>query len=123
MVYKKIIYSTVLCLLLTFLFGSIYRPNSSVIFPSIALQLVAFFIMILAAIIVKNILPTNQVLTLLLSFIISYIILIIILWRINAGEFISLIQRIHKDRDFMVVLFPYIYSNILLIVYNLFSKK
>jgi hypothetical protein len=123
MVSKFISYSFCICSILTLIFVNIFRPNSSVFFPSFILQLSAYAIMLICAFIIGKIQISNIILIYIVSFIVSYFLLLLILWRINAGNIFETIIEIHKGKDFMSMLFPFITSNVIILLYIFFSKK
>jgi hypothetical protein len=123
MALKSIGFSFCICILITLIFVNVFRPNSSVFFPSFILQLLAYVIMLICAFIIGRTQISNSILTYTLSFIVSYFLLILILWRINSGNIFETIIEIHKGKDFMLMIFPFISSNILMLLYILFSKK
>jgi len=123
MTLKFIGFSFCICIALTLIFSNIFRPNSSVFFPSFILQLSAYTIMLICALIINKTQISNTILIYTVSFIVSYLLLLIILWRINTGNIFETIIKIHRGKDFMSMLFPFITSNILMLLYILFSKK
>jgi hypothetical protein len=123
MIFKLIGFSFGICIMLTIALANFYRPNSSVVFPSMVLQILAFAIMLVIAFVFKKVIASNTALNYSVSFILSYSLLLLVLWRINAGELVSTIMKIHKGKDFMSMLLPFIVSNISMLIYILFSKK
>jgi hypothetical protein len=123
MTLKLIGFSFIICIVLTLIFSNIFRPHSSVFLPSFVLQLFSYGIMVLCILILNKTHFNKTPFIYILSFILSYITLLFVLWRINGGEFILEITKIHKGKDFMSMLFPYITSNILIVLYILLYKK
>jgi hypothetical protein len=123
MALKFVGYSFCICIILTLVFVNVFRPNSSVFFPSFILQLSAYAIMLVCAFIISKTQISNTITIYTISFIVSYFLLLLILWRINASDFIETIIKLHKGKDFMSMLFPYIASNFLMVLYLLLFKK
>lgn len=123
MTLKFIGFSFCICTVLTLIFVNIFRPNSSVFFPSFVLQLLAYAIMLICAFAISKTHISSTILIYTVSFIVSYFLLLLILWRINAGNIFDTIMKVHQGKDFMSMLLPFIASNILLLLYILISKK
>jgi hypothetical protein len=79
--------------------------------------------MLVCAFIISKTQISNTITIYTISFIVSYFLLLLILWRINASDFIETIIKLHKGKDFMSMLFPYIASNFLMVLYLLLFKK
>jgi hypothetical protein len=122
MALKFIGFSFCICIILTLIFVNVFRPNSSVIFPSFILQLSAYAIMLILTFVISKTQIIKTITIYALSFIVSYLFLLLVLWRINASDFIETIIKLHKGKDFMSTIFPYIISNILMILYLFFLK-
>jgi hypothetical protein len=123
MALKFIGFSFCICIILTLIFVNVFRPNSSVIFPSFILQLSAYAIMLILTFVISKTQIIKTITIYALSFIVSYLFLLLVLWRINASDFIETIIKLHKGKDFMSTIFPYIISNILMILYLFFFKN
>lgn len=123
MTFKLISLSFCICIVITFIFSNVFRPNSSVFLPSIMLQLVGFIIMALCVFMFRKFQFNYKALTYMLSFFLSYLLLLFTLWRINTGDFYTVIVKAHAGKDFMSLLFPYIISNSLAFLYILLWRR
>lgn len=120
---KFISVAFIICITITLILANVVRPNSSVFAPSFVLQLFAYLIMMICAIVVSKTQINNTFSIYLISFITSYFIIQFILSYINSGNLFEIVISINKGKDFMIMLFPFILSNILMGLYILFYKK
>ena len=109
--------SWLLCALLMIILTKIYRPDSDWIFPTFLLQTIASFIMYIIIVLANKLVIERKLVIYSIAFLFSYIILTLILWKINNNEngYLAFLLKIHSSRDFIILLFPYLISHILLI--------
>lgn len=121
--YRNIIISFCLCVVLTFISMSFNRPNSSSFFPAFILEIAAYILMFIIAITTSKIFSLSDAASIVISFLTSYVGLMLILWKINGGDIIELTQKFHSGKDFLGFLLPYILSNIALIIWTIIKRK
>lgn len=122
MIYKILCLAFGLCFLLTFVMLSINRPGSSLFLPSVVLQIFAFLVLILMLFLFEKVLNISQSLNYLVSFISSYFILMIVIWKINDSDLLEFLIKYHKGRDFWSIIVPFIFSNLLMIFIMIIKK-
>ena len=122
MLFRNILLSFCICIVLTSISVGINRPNSSIFIPAFVLLLVAYASMCLVALAMNKILKIDPLWTFTLSFLVSYTVLVLVLWRINGSELRDLIYNIHKGADFRSFLAPLILSNVGIIFWMILKK-
>ncbi len=116
--------STIICFILTIIFMNIYGKNSGFIFPIVLIHLGCSFIMLCVAVILYNFEIINDTFKYLISFAISFILIVLILNHLDGSNILLDINEPYFVRDFMTILFPYILSNIIcFIILFFYSKK
>lgn len=123
MIYRYILLSFSFCILITILSVSINRPNSSVFIPYFVLQSSAYFTLCIISLTLNKALKFDELLSFVLSFLLSYISLFCIVWKINGKEFFEMVKEFHKGKDFWGFVTPYILSNIIAMTFMLKKKK
>lgn len=123
MLYKCVIISFLLCVVSTFCMLSINRPGSSLFLPSMVLQILSFLIIILFVFLFNRIGNVSIPVNYFISFISSYIILMIVIWKINGSNFLGFIIKYHKGKDFWSIVVPFIVSNLLMITFLILKKR
>jgi hypothetical protein len=101
---------------------SINRPGSSFFLPSVVLQIFAFLVLVLMLFLFEKVLNISQSLNYLVSFISSYFILMIVIWKINDSDLLEFLIKYHKGRDFWSIIVPFIFSNLLMIFIMIIKK-
>lgn len=119
---KKLLYVLPVCIILTVIFYSFARSTSVAAIPAILLQSFSFGIMIIAAYLLHKLFLWNDAMALCFSFVIAYMVMMVILWIINGGELFSTMKAVHTGRDFWGMLFPFVVTNLSLIC-QAFLKK
>jgi hypothetical protein len=122
MLFKNILISFCICVILTFISVSINRPNSSVFIPAFVLLVAGYASMCIVALLMNRLFKIDATWSFILSFLISYVVLVLVLWRINGSEFPDLISNIHKGPDFYSFLAPFILSNVGMLLWIIFKK-
>lgn len=123
MLYRNIILSFSLCVILTFISTSINRPNSSAFFPAFVLGIGAYILMFIIAFVTSKLFSLTDTTAFIISFLTSYVGLMLILWSINGGGILNSLQKLHYGKDFLGFLLPFILSNIALIIWTIIKRK
>ena len=122
MLLRNIIISFCICLVLTFIGASLTRPDSSAFIPALTLQSGAYIVMVIAGLLLHRIFR-RKILTFVSTFIVTYALLIFVLWNINGTKTPEAILALHTGRDFFNLLAPFILSNTVLVLWMFFKKS
>lgn len=122
MIYKNIILAFALCVLSTFGLLLINRPDSSAFIPSMVLQTLAFAILVLLAFLLNKTTSISDISNYTVSFVAAYVVLLLVVWKINGSSFMEFIIKYHKGKDFWSVVVPFIISNLTMIIWQVIRK-
>jgi hypothetical protein len=99
------------------------RQNSSFFFPAFVLEVAVYVLMSVIALLASKIFSLSDVASFVISFLISYVGMVIILWKINGSDILNAVQSFHSGPDFLGFLLPYILSNMVLIIWTIVKHK
>ncbi|MBX2923446.1 MAG: hypothetical protein KF746_14685 [Chitinophagaceae bacterium] len=123
MLQKSIILSFCLFVILIFAGMLFSRPNSNAFMPALVLGILGYIIIITSAFLLSKAFSVNTIAAYAVSFIVAYSALMLVLWNINGGDFISVVKDSHTGRDFWGFLLPFIASNIVLTLWLFFRQS
>lgn len=116
-------FSFSICSALTFIFLVIVDKSIIIFIPTFLIHILAFLILLLSNLFFKILRLNHIILNFIISFLLSYFFIIFVFWKINQGDFFMLVLELHKVKNFIVSLLPYIISNIYIVLYTKFQTK
>lgn len=123
MLYNCTVLSLTFCVLSTFIIMLSVDGSGSIFFVLVPiLQIFAFSSMAIILYLLNKIVFFSNLLNYSVSFICSYIILILVFWNINGGNFQDFFIEYHKGMFFVCVVLPFAVPNLLAILYLVFNK-
>jgi len=121
--YNNILISYFSCILLTIVLIYFTRPVSTFFFQILVLQSFAFALMGFIRYLLNRYLLKYILVNYLISFIVAYLSLLIIIWKINGGEFIKFVVSFHLAQDYLSCMLPFILSNVGLMLWWIVKIK
>lgn len=123
MLYNCTVLSLIFCVLSTFIIMLSVGGSGSIffIFGSI-LQILAFSSMAIILYLLNKIVLFSNLLNYSVSFICSYIILMLMVWNIKGSNFQDFLINYHKGMNFVCIVLPFAVPNLLAILYLVFNK-
>lgn len=123
MIYNYIWVSSIICFILSIVFINIIGKYSGFIFIIGLMHLFAFLIMICIAYLLKLINMKSDILKYLISFVLSFSSIILFFNHVNGANIFNDIMEPYFLIDFMILLFPYILSNIVCFIFLIFEGR
>lgn len=119
---KEILLVLLINTVITLVFVIYLRPSFVIYVSTVLLQVSAFLILLLFYyFFTKN--GVSRVLAHSVSFLVSYIGFLVILWRINDTSLNEFIEDYHSSKDFWFIGFPFITSNIISLIMKIRNRK
>lgn len=123
MLYNYIVISYCLCVLFSIICMSIVSTGSTVFILSNFFDTAIYFLMAGLAFVASKVFKFSDTTTLVVSSLLSYIGLLLIFCGIQGKDIFSIAYEMHQGQQFVVLLLPFIASNIALILWSSIKGK
>lgn len=123
MIYRYITISYCLCVLLSVTCILIVDSESPVLVIFFIFQTAIYFLMAGIASVASKVFKCSDPTTLVLSFLLSYIGLLLMFCKIKDKNIFYIAYEMHQGQQFVVLLLPFIVSNLVLILWSIIKGK